>query len=114
MEKKIGNKKDNETVDIPSGVGKVMYEQLRKRINYLFKDVLDEVDSTKNKVINFTDGNKEESFKRIRKKLLDRGNDVLDMLELFFKEVEIVGVKSIVKLSPKLIEELKKDDKKEE
>jgi len=101
---------DDKKIDIPDGIGKNIYDQLRRRMNYLFKDVLDELDVVSGKVVNFTTEDKEEAFKKIRKKLLDRGNDLLGMLELFFKEVEIVGIKSIIKLSPKVREELKREE----
>jgi len=89
------------------GIGKAIHEQIKRKMNYLFKDVLDEMDIVKGKVISYTD-NKDASFKNVRKKLLDRGNDIVDILEIFLKEVSMDGKKSIVKLSPEVIKELRK------
>ena len=102
---------DKEKNGLPEGIGKAILEQCRRKMNYLFKDVLDQLDVTKGKIISFTD-DKDGSFKIIRKKLLDRGNDIMAMLEIFLKEVEIEGKRSIVKISPSVMEELKKDEKK--
>jgi len=102
---------DKNKGDDPQGIGGNIYEQLRRQMNYLFKDVLNEMDSAKGKVITFTD-DKEAAFKAIRKKLLDRGNDVINTLKIFLNEVEVVGVKSIIKIGPKLQKELKTEEEK--
>ena len=94
--------------EINSEIGKKLYEQIKRRTNYLFKDVLDSADDIKGKIINYA-GDKDESFKILRKKLLDRGNDTLNIIELFLNECEIVGIKSIVQLSDKLREEIKEE-----
>ena len=102
---------DKENNGLPEGIGKAILEQCRRKMNYLFKDTLDELDNVKSKVISFTD-DKDGAFKIVRKKLLDRGNDIMNILEIFLKEVEIEGKRSIVKISPSVMEELKKDEKK--
>lgn len=97
-------------IEITSEIGQKIYDQVRKRMNFLFKEVLDVTDDIKGKTINYA-GNKDDSFKILRKKLLDRGNDVLNIIELFLKECDIIGIKSIIKLSDNCKNQLKEEEK---
>lgn len=96
-------------IEITSEIGQKIFDQVKKRVNFLFKEVLDVSDDIKGKTINYA-GDKDESFKILRKKLLDRGNDVLNIVELFLKECDIIGIKSIIQLSDKCKSELKKEE----
>jgi len=96
-------------IEITSEIGQKIFDQVKKRVNFLFKEVLDVSDDIKGKTINYA-GDKDESFKILRKKLLDRGNDVLNIVELFLKECDIIGIKSIIQLSDKCKNELKKEE----
>ena len=77
-------------------------QEIEGRMNKLFKTTLSQMEeeSKKFKVDPrfFARNSNQDGFNKVRKSLLDQGNDILNLLEIVLSEVSIVPNKAIVKV----------------
>ena len=86
-----------------------IYEKISSKMKYMMRDVLSTVEAEMKagKGDLFKKG---QSYAQIRKSVLDRGNELIDLLSECLERLELTPKNSIVELSKQVLEELKKEE----
>jgi len=88
---------------------KRIYNLFKNKMNYMFKEVLTQVEKeTKQFNVNTDFFKKPSGFYAIRKTLFDHGNSIIELMELILSEVEVTPLKSIINIDKKLLDEVNK------
>lgn len=96
---------------------KRIYDLIKGKMSYMFKEVLTAIEKEtkdfdiKSEFFAKVKG-KPKGFFMIRKRLFDKGNEIIELLGLVLDKVEITPKDSIVNLSKEVMKEIDEKEKK--